>query len=47
MIIYGTGPRRLEMAVRFSEVDSQLLETILDPFQDIVDDLGPHQPSET
>ena len=37
----GTGPKREEMAVACSGVDSQGLATILDPFRAIFVDLGP------
>ena len=37
----GTGPKREEMAGRFTGVDSQDLATILDPFRGIFVDLGP------
>ena len=43
----GTGPKREEMAGRFTGTDSQELATILDPFRAIFADLGPDRLSAT
>ena len=41
ILVRGTGPRGLEMAVASLGVNSQDLATILDPFRTVFADLGP------